>query len=235
MWLAGLRVSEVLDLVKGDTQATKKGGRISVRNGKGGKARSVFIPSVLEEEIRAWESELPANSKFLFPALKGEQVDRPMSDRALRLVLAKLSVIADVSKIGRDGKEQPINPHVLRHSYATNLLSRGLSLREVQHQLGHESIATTEIYTHIQNDQLADRIQIALGEGRHVDPVVANGDHVALERRVQTALGEPVGQSIHERVLLELVARDVARLGLDEALKRLANDQQSRPAQVPAT
>lgn len=221
MWLAGLRVGEVLALVKGDTKATKRGGRIDVRNGKGAKARNVFIPKSLEQEIKAWETELPSGYRYLFPALKGERVDKPMSDRALRLALAKLSVIADVHKVTRDGIPQPLNPHILRHSYATNLLSRGLSLREVQHQLGHASISTTEIYTHVQNDQLADRIQIALDENRHVDSIVAQSEEQALEKRVDAAIGERPGRSVQERILLDLISKDVARLGLDEALERL--------------
>lgn len=226
MWLAGLRISEVLALVKGDTKAMKRGGRINVRDGKGGIPRSVFIPRMLLEEIMTWQWELPTESRFLFPAMKGKPVDKPMSDRGLRLALAKLSVLSGVYKINPDGSEAPLNPHVLRHSYATNLLSRGLSLREVQHLLGHASISTTEIYTHIQDEQLAERIQIAFDQGRHVDPVIAESEKAALKERVDAALGEAPGRTTQERILLDLISKDIARLGLEEALSRLTEDSE---------
>lgn len=209
-------------MVRGDARRTSIGGVIDVRHGKGNKPRAVVIPPDLMSVIEDWEKDLAGQILVLFPSLQGPKKGNPISGRYMRQVLADLSRKAGVFKITPDGSRAPINPHVLRHSYATSLLSSGLSLRELQHQLGHSSILTTEIYTHIQNDQLAERIRLALDENQHVDPMIAESNRSALERRITDALGDAPGRSPQERVVLGLIAKDIATMGLQEALECLA-------------
>jgi site-specific recombinase XerD len=66
-------------------------------------------------------------------------------------------------KATNDG-DRPINPHVLRHSYATRLVERGVPIHDVQAALGHSSLATTEVYLHVDDSKLADRLRDALSE-----------------------------------------------------------------------
>lgn len=222
MYYAGLRVTETVSLVRNDITPTKRGGRINVREGKGNKARSVTIPKLLYNEIDTWGDELTSRFKPLFPSFKGVRKGDAVSPRYLRSTLAKLSEAAEVFKTNRDGSRAPINPHMLRHSYATNLLSKGLSLREVQYQLGHSSIATTQIYTHIQDDQLEDRIAKALDDDRHVDPTIAESEESRLDRAYRDVMGEVSPQgALTKRQFTELV--EYARTLTPEiALQRLA-------------
>ena len=222
MYYAGLRIAETVSLVGNDVTPTKRGGRIDVREGKGSKARSVTIPKVLYDEIDAWLTELPSRFKPLLPAFKGSNKGGAISQRYLRATLARLSDSAGVLKTNRDGSGAPLNPHVLRHSYATNLLSKGLSLREVQYQLGHSSIATTEIYTHIQNDQLDERIARALDDDRHVDPTIAESENSLLDRAYRDVMGELSPQAaISRRQFSELVEL-ASMMSPEVAIRRLA-------------
>jgi len=222
MWEAGMRIAETVSLSPGDIAASKDGTGLHVRKGKGERPRYVFIGENLAGELHTWVSELPAGTRALFPVLQGKGIGNPISTRYLRRIVASLSERSGVYKLGSDGESVPINPHMLRHSYATRLLSRGVSLREVQYQLGHRSIATTGIYTHIQNSQLAGRIQLALDDGRHVDSVVAAHHDQGLERRVARALGEREASSAAERVALASLARGVQELGVQEVLTRIS-------------
>lgn len=221
MYYSGLRVAETVSLVRNDVTETQKGGRINVRDGKGSKARSVSIPRVLYEEIDVWGSELPSRFKPLFPSFKGRTKGRAVSDRYLRSVIADLSNEAGILKTKRDGSGAPLNPHILRHSYATEVLSRGMSLKELQHQLGHASIVTTQIYLHIQNDQLDDRISTVFDDDRHVDPVVAESQESSLDRVYRDIMGEVSPQAaLTKRQFKELVEH-ASRLSPERALREL--------------
>jgi hypothetical protein len=68
-------------------------------------------------------------------------------------------------KATRDG-DKPLNPHMLRHSYATRLVERGVPIHDVQAALGRWSLATRQVYLHVDNDKLADRLRDALADRR---------------------------------------------------------------------
>lgn len=136
----GLRLVEALSLQVKDIDAAQM--RIHVRLGKNKKDRYVILPKLALLALRQyWQTH--RHPTLLFPAgsTKREQfrATKPMS---------KCGVQRSVKKIARDaGIRTNVTLHTLRHAYATHLLERGLSLRQIQHLLGHESIETTLIYT----------------------------------------------------------------------------------------
>lgn len=85
-----------------------------------------------------------ARSSFLFPNRKGAALSR----HAARVIVKQNAIKADL--------EENVTPHVLRHSFATHLLARGADLRTIQELLGHKTITSTEIYTHVTNERLKD-------------------------------------------------------------------------------
>jgi len=155
MLKAGLRVQEVCSLSVDDVDLVK--GSIYVQLGKGNRDRHIPIGEELMAWLKAWEAIRPANSKWFFCSRKGTQ----MFQRNIRETCYILSKEAKV--FIQDGdKKRPVNPHTLRHCFATGLLNAGLSIRDVQELLGHERLDTTMIYTHVDNVMLDQKIK-ALG------------------------------------------------------------------------
>lgn len=133
---SGLRISEILQLRVEDIDSARM--LIHVRRGKGDKERVVPLSKVLLEQLRAyWLVGRPR--PWLFP---GRDPVKP--------VLAE--TILEACRQAREvaGLRQRITPHTLRHCYATHLLEAGTDLRTVQVLLGHASLSTTAIYTHVQ-------------------------------------------------------------------------------------
>ena len=148
MYRAGLRLSEVLHLAPGDVD----GGQVSVIDGKGGSDRVVGIDADTADLVRRWKAERPARTRtLLFTTLKG----KPLSPRYMQQLLHRLAARAGV----RDDERRSVTPHVLRHTYATELLEEGYNLREVQHVLGHANVQTTQVYTHVAEDELMRKLQ----------------------------------------------------------------------------
>lgn len=137
--LAGLRVSEIARLRVEDLDLD--GGALLVRQGKGAKDRWVPCPDSLLGPLAAWVGD--RKEGWLFPSRRQAG---PVGSRALQHLLGRLR--------RRAGIVRRCTPHTLRHTYATELLSRGANLREVQVMLGHSSVATTERYTHVLAGQL---------------------------------------------------------------------------------
>lgn len=145
----GLRVSELcnLELARVDFD----GAMLSV-TGKGSKER--LVPMSGESirwigEYASWRAELPVKrgeEPYLFLNRRGHRLSRVM----VFYIVREHAALAGVQK--------SISPHTLRHSFATHLLEGGANLRAIQQMLGHESIATTEIYLHIDNTRLRDEI-----------------------------------------------------------------------------
>jgi integrase len=73
---------------------------------------------------------------------------------------------AGVFELTSDNRQVPINPHVLRHSYAARLIERGVPIHDVARALGHASIATTQIYLHVNDTQLAEKLRRALSDSQ---------------------------------------------------------------------
>ncbi len=147
LYSCGLRVSELTSLRIGDLFFGE--GYIRVI-GKGNKQRLVPISTTARERINRYLDERePARSgeEVLFLNNRGRQLTRV----AVFLILKEAAA--------RAGIEKPISPHTLRHSFATHLIEGGAGIRQVQELLGHESILTTEIYTHLDSTHLRQTVE----------------------------------------------------------------------------
>ena len=133
----GLRISEAVGLKVSNLYF--KEGFIRIM-GKGNKERIVPVGEVAADALKIYLSERPAEfsgSDYVFVNRYGNSLSRNFVFRIVR----KLALLANVNK--------NVSPHTFRHSFATHLIENGADLRVVQEMLGHESVATTEIYTHI--------------------------------------------------------------------------------------
>lgn len=138
----GLRVSELCDLRLHDVRSVD--GFLRCR-GKGRKQRLVPLGGAAAAALRRYlERERPnhPSEEFALLSVRGRRLGREMIFRVLR----KYAALA--------GIRENVSPHTLRHSYATHLLEGGAGLREVQELLGHADIRTTEIYTHVDRQEL---------------------------------------------------------------------------------
>jgi len=147
MYACGLRASEVTGLLLGDLDL--EGGVLRAR-GKGSKERLVPFGSKAAEALAAYlRRGRPrlvgmADEQHLFVNLRG----RGLSRQGLYKIVQR-----HARAVGLEGR---MSPHTLRHSFATHLLSGGCDLRSLQEMLGHADIGTTQIYTHLSNEQLRD-------------------------------------------------------------------------------
>lgn len=149
LYSCGLRVSELCNLKLSDLYFTE--GFIKVE-GKGSKQRIVPISQRAIKEIRYWLIDRqawrvkPGYEDYVFLARWGKGISRIM-------IFHLIKELAD-----KAGITKKISPHTFRHSFATHLLEGGANLRAIQAMLGHESITTTEIYTHIDRNRLRQEI-----------------------------------------------------------------------------
>lgn len=146
----GLRVSELIDLKISNINFKEQYIKV---NGKGNKTRFVpladYTAELLETYIKDVRSNNKINKKYedtLFLNSRGTSMSRVI----VFLIIKELTDKAGVSK--------KISPHTFRHSFATHLLQNGADLRYIQEMLGHSSITTTEIYTHLKTEELRDVI-----------------------------------------------------------------------------
>ncbi|MGG5209636.1 site-specific tyrosine recombinase XerD [Chryseobacterium sp. MIQD13] len=146
----GLRVSELIDLKISNINFKEQYIKV---NGKGNKTRFVpladYTAELLETYIKEVRSKNKINKKYedtLFLNSRGTSMSRVI----VFLIIKELTDKAGVSK--------KISPHTFRHSFATHLLQNGADLRYIQEMLGHSSITTTEIYTHLKTEELRDVI-----------------------------------------------------------------------------
>ena len=145
----GLRVSELCKLKIENINLKKD--EFTVR-GKGSKLRVVF----LSDEAKEWAGEYLKNRHDMNPylfishdkAAGGREEQTCLTPRSVQRLVQKYAKIAGITK--------EVTPHTLRHSYATDLLMNGADIRSVQAMLGHASITTTQVYTHITDQQLRD-------------------------------------------------------------------------------
>jgi integrase/recombinase XerD len=140
---SGLRASELVTLPRG---AMRKGQPFLIIAGKGGKERLVPISSRAEAAVERWIEYVPRDSLWLFPGGKKH--------------LSRVRLFQIVRQMAADAGIPPdrISPHVLRHAFATHLLSGGADLRVLQSLLGHADIATTQIYTHVDSARLVELV-----------------------------------------------------------------------------
>jgi integrase/recombinase XerD len=144
----GLRVSELVNLRLTDIHYTEE---FVVVTGKGNKQRLVPISNKALKEIDIYKQD-----RNRLPVIKDQNI-LFLNRRGARLTRAMIfTIIKDLA--ARAGIRKNISPHTFRHSFATHMIEAGADLRAVQEMLGHESILTTEIYTHIDRSFLRDTL-----------------------------------------------------------------------------
>jgi len=155
LFSTGLRVSELCSLTADIDLSLDE---LSIR-GKGGKVRVVFISDDAKDAVKKYLAARKDMSDALFVQIsptvakdltrKGEIKDaQPLTKRSIERIVKQHAIKAGISK--------KVTPHVLRHCFATDLLSNGADLRSVQAILGHANISTTQIYTHVTDKHLRD-------------------------------------------------------------------------------
>ncbi len=148
LFSTGLRVSELCSLTS-DLDITRD--EFSIR-GKGGKVRVVFLSDDAKDAVKKYLAARKDMAEALFVQIsnnkkEGKNMDaKPLTRRSVERIVKEYATKAGISK--------KVTPHVIRHSFATDLLSNGADIRSVQTMLGHANIATTQIYTHVTDSQL---------------------------------------------------------------------------------
>jgi len=135
LFSTGLRVSELCNL--NVDSVNLKRDEFPVR-GKGGKVRVVFLSDSARFHVKAYLNKRKDMNEKLFP----------LTPRSIQRLIKHYAIKAGISR--------KVTPHIIRHSFATDLLSNGADLRSVQALLGHANIATTQIYTHVTDKQLGE-------------------------------------------------------------------------------
>ena len=146
LFSAGLRISELIALNRDSLNLEKQ--EFSVK-GKGNKVRIVFISDSARDSLERYLRKRTDTDLALFIRLgkqKNKKNDLRLSVRSVQRIIKKCALRAGIIK--------KVTPHVLRHSFATNLLQNGADIRSVQALLGHSSINTTQIYTHVTDANL---------------------------------------------------------------------------------
>lgn len=157
LYATGMRVSELVSL---PIAAVRGNPRMIMVMGKGNKERMVPLSQPARDALASWVAIRDAEeenqqkkarpaSKFLFPS---HSKIGHMTRQSFFILLRKLS-----AKAGLDSKR--VTPHVLRHAFATHLLNNGADLRSIQTLLGHASLSTTEIYTHVLDEHLKELVE----------------------------------------------------------------------------
>ena len=144
LYSTGIRVSELVNIKVKDIDMSAKEIRIL---GKGNKERIVLFGKVLKEKLELYfANTYPKlninNSPYLLVNKHGNKIN----DREIRTIVDDNMKIAGINK--------KISPHTLRHTFATHMLNGGADIKTVSELLGHESLSTTTIYTHLSNEQL---------------------------------------------------------------------------------
>ncbi len=148
LFSTGMRVSEVCSLDRAKIDV--KRGELSVM-GKGSKIRLVFLSDDAKDNISKYLKKRSDVDEALFVRIPKNKLDEDLrlTPRSIQRIVKKYSI-----KAGIMGKK--VSPHTLRHSYATDLLRNGADIRSVQAMLGHASVTTTQIYTHVTDKQLRE-------------------------------------------------------------------------------
>ncbi len=144
IYSGGFRVSEVTHLRVADIDSQRM--MIRIRKGKGDKARYVMLSEQLLKTLRTYyKSYRLAPQGWLFP---GRYPTKPLNRSSVLKVLKKAKKSDQISK--------PITVHSLRHSFATHLLEDGTNIRVIQRLLGHKSLRSTEVYTHVAENYITE-------------------------------------------------------------------------------
>ncbi len=148
LWMlygTGLRVSELISLKRSQINADSK--QFSVM-GKWSKIRAIFMTSKAREALVEYLKARTDDSDYLFISLSGNSFGNALSRNSIEDIVRKYKDLAWIKK--------KVTPHTLRHSFATTLLKKWADIRAVQTLLGHSSITTTQIYTHVDDKYLKE-------------------------------------------------------------------------------
>jgi len=152
LFSTGLRVSELCSLTR---DIDLDSDELSVR-GKGGKVRVVFISEEAKKYLKRYLSARKDMDDALFIKIGGN-LPKTMGRKGENLGVTKRTIERVVKQLAiKAGISKKVTPHVMRHMFATDLLSNGADLRSVQAILGHANIGTTQIYTHVTDKHLRD-------------------------------------------------------------------------------
>ncbi len=147
LFSTGLRVAELVALNREQFKIKEGLKDLEVGIiGKGGKARTVYFSERALNWLKKYLETRNDNERALFINYRSKNKEKRLSTRAIENIVKKYALLA--------GLPANTSPHVLRHSFATDLLNQGVDLRVVQEFLGHRNIATTQIYTHVTNVKL---------------------------------------------------------------------------------
>jgi len=136
LYSSGLRVSELVNLKVDSLNLEDNTGW--VRKGKGNKDRLFALSRELAEDIRRYLQG--RENKYLFSK------EKPLTTRNIQKIIHGVKI--------RAGLNKKVTPHTLRHSFATHLLENGTDIRVIQQLLGHSSLSTTQLYSHVSNDMI---------------------------------------------------------------------------------
>lgn len=154
LFSTGLRISELTNLNREDLQLET--GEFSVR-GKRGKIRVVFLSEDAIKYLKSYLNQRTDEDEAVFVRTQDNQATKYTTEEEDSLRLTPRSIQRIVQKYAKEaGLAKKVTPHVFRHSFATDLLQNGADLRSVQELLGHSSVTTTQIYTHVTNPQLQE-------------------------------------------------------------------------------
>jgi site-specific recombinase XerD len=152
LYATGLRVSELAGLDKGQVDLERK--EFMVR-GKGSKPRIVFLTDLAADALSEYlNRRVDAFDPLFLSVTRAKKMDilegnkKKLTPRSIQNIVKKYALRAGIIK--------KVSPHTLRHSFATTLLQNGADIRSVQEMLGHASITTTQIYTHVTNKGLRE-------------------------------------------------------------------------------
>jgi site-specific recombinase XerD len=140
----GLRVTELISLERSDIRSDSK--QFSIV-GKGSKLRSVFMSQQARDKLIAYLKLRDDDSDYLFISLSNNSYGQRLTRNSIEDIVKRYKTLAGITK--------KVTPHTLRHSFATTLIKKGADIRAVQTLLGHASITTTQIYTHVDDKHLA--------------------------------------------------------------------------------
>ena len=146
LYATGMRVSELITLRLSDLRLSR---RILNVIGKGNKQRIIPITSRAHDIIVKWMNYIPESSVYLFPSYG---INGHITRDSVNKLLVDISLNTNIDR-------KRLTPHKLRHAFATHIMNRGADIRVVQELLGHSSISTTEIYTHILDTRLVDLLK----------------------------------------------------------------------------
>ncbi|HDI31898.1 MAG TPA: tyrosine recombinase XerD, partial [Thermofilum sp.] len=140
LYTTGIRVSELIKIRKEDIDLSKNSLKVF---GKGSKERIVFFNNYTKKLLKEYLNKYKFGDRdYIFPGRGSETIHYVTVERVLNRLKRKA------------GLSKKVTPHILRHSFATYALSQGMDIREIQELLGHASLRTTQVYTHVTRERL---------------------------------------------------------------------------------